>query len=390
MRSTLLFLIAAIILSSCASTNKMLVQGNYDAVIDRSVKKLIKDPQSAEDADLLDKAYNLANERDQSRVKYLKQEGNPNSWDETFSLLNALKNRQEYVRKVLPLNIKGRTIDYPRVDYDAEIIEAKRKASDYFYANGKRLMAQNTKDSYRQAYAELSRARDYSGGSYLDADQLISECRYKGISRVIVQVENKTILRLPDNWVKDVLTFNTDGLNSQWVEYNFASLDNTTQYDYVIDVILKDIAISPDQKNDKDYMVKKDVPDGFNYLLDAKGNVQKDTAGNDIKIPKYKTLACTLIETQQLKQASVKGEVQFILLNPDKLLKTEPIASETRFEYKSARAVGDVAALSPEQQQMTQVKEVPFPTDMEMIARTTENIRLAVRDAIYRNRSLIR
>ena len=247
----------------------------------------------------------------------------------------------------------------------------------------------NNRGAYRDAFYQLSKARSYGGGSYLDADKLIQECRIKGISRVIVGIQNQTVIKLPDNWVKDVLTFNTDGLNSEWVEYNFAQLNDKTQFDYVINVILQEINISPDQQTDKDYMVKKDVPDGYTYLLDAKGNVRKDTAGNDMKVPKYKNLACTVIETLQQKRASLTGTVEFTVLNPDRQLKKEAIGSETLFEWKSARAIGDAGALSPEQQRMTQVKPAAFPNDFDMIGRTTENIRKAVRDVIYRNRGLI-
>jgi len=39
---------------------------------------------------------------------------------------------------------------------------------------------------------------------------------------------------------------------------------------------------------------------------------------------------------------------------------------------------------------MTQVKPAAFPNDFEMIGRTTDNIRRAVRDVIYRNKPLIK
>jgi hypothetical protein len=389
MKSRIALFIVAVLLGSCVSTKKLLVEGDYDQVINRSIKKLIKDPNSTDDAELLDKSYNLANDRDYSRAKYLRQEGNPATWDEMFSLFSALKNRQENVRKVMPMHIGSRVIEYPQVDYDAQIIEAKAKAADFYYNDGKKLMAQNNRDAYRAAFNQLTRAKSYGGGSYLDADNLIQTCRINGISKVIVRIQNQTVIRLPDNWVKDVLTFNTDGLNSDWVEYNFAELNSNVQYDYVINVILQEIRISPDNQSDKDYMVKKDVPDGYTYLLDSRGNVRKDSAGNDMKVPKYKSLACSVIETLQQKKASLTGDVEFIVTNPDRQLKKEPIGSETLFEWKSARAIGDVGALSPEQIRMTQVKPAPFPNDFDMIGRTTENIRKAVRDVIYRNKGII-
>src|SRR5664279_208148 len=383
MKSRLALFLVVVMLGSCVSTKKLLIQGDYDQVINRSIKKLIKDPNSTEDAQLLDQSYNLANDRDYSRAKYLRQEGNPNTWDEMFNLFSALKNRQENVRKVMPMHIGNRTVEYPQVDYDAQIIEAKAKASDYYYNNGKRLMSQNNRDSYRDAFYQISKARSYGGGSYLDADNLIQQCRIKGISRVIVQIQNQTIIKLPDNWVRDLLTFNTDGLNSEWVEYNFAQLNDKVQYDYQINVVLQDINISPDNQSDKDYMVKRDVPDGFTYLMDTKGNVRKDTAGNDMKVPKYKNLACSVIETLQQKKATLTGTIEFVAFNPDRQLKKEPIGSETMFEWKSARAIGDVGALSPDQVKMTQVKPAAFPNDFDMIGRTTEIIRNVVRDVIY-------
>ncbi len=85
--------LAAFCLSGCGSTTKKLQQGNYDAVIDKTVKKLIRNPD-AEDAAEMDRAYRLANERDLERIKFLKMENNPDNFDEIFSRYNMLKERQ--------------------------------------------------------------------------------------------------------------------------------------------------------------------------------------------------------------------------------------------------------------------------------------------------------
>ena len=87
-----------IFVAGCGSAKKMMHRGNYDAVINKSVRKLIKNPNSEKDAINLDKAYVLANDRDLERIKYLKMEGTPNTWDEifqkysnlTFMILNQL------------------------------------------------------------------------------------------------------------------------------------------------------------------------------------------------------------------------------------------------------------------------------------------------------------
>ncbi len=46
-------------------------------LIEKSVKNLIKKPDSEKMPIMLDKAYKLANDRDLDRIKYLKMEGNP-------------------------------------------------------------------------------------------------------------------------------------------------------------------------------------------------------------------------------------------------------------------------------------------------------------------------
>jgi len=390
MKQTTYFLLILFLLASCASKKKLMVEQRYDEVIDRCVKSLIKDPGNEDAARQLDQAYRLANERDISRAKYLRQEGNPDTWDEMLGLYSSLKIRQEKVRAVLPLHFNGKSVEYTYTDYDAEMIEAKHKAADYYYNNGKKMMEQNTKEGCREAYYQFKRARDYSGGSYSDLDQLILQSHDKGISRALIEIDNQTQIKLPPDFISNVLSFNTNNLNSEWVQYYITDKDQRVIFDYLVLINLQTITISPDQVSEKDQQVKKDVDDGFYYALDARGNVMKDTAGNDIKIKKTKTLTCTFIETLQQKTVNLKGEVEFTSLNPEKrLLKKEAIGAESRFSYSSARAVGDQEALSADQLKMIQNKQVAFPTDFEMIGRCTETMSNAVHDAVYRNRQLI-
>lgn len=379
-----------LILSGCASSKKLLQRGDYDAVIDKSVKNLIKDPNSSEDADLLDKAYNLANERDMERVRYLKLEGNPDTWDEIMSRYSSLKNRQTNVRKVLPLHIGGRTVNYDYVDYDAEIVEAKRNAAEYFYAHGVKLMENNDKESYRQAYNELARAKEYSGGSYLDLDAMMNEARYRGMSRVLVSIDNRTIINLPQEFADGLIAVNANELNSEWVEYYTRNYDQDISYDYFVNIVLQAINVSPDLTKDADYIEKKTIEDGFDYVLDARGNVMKDTAGNDIKIVKYKEIQCTVIETLQQKDCNITGEVEFVAVNPQSLLKRQPIAAATHFEHVSARAVGDIDALTPEKKSLVGIEPLPFPNDIQMIVDCTEALKRSIYEAVRYNRSLMR
>ena len=191
--------ILTIILSGCGSSKKQLERGNYDAAIDKAVKQLRKDPGDVKQIEILSKSYNVANDRDNERVRFLKMEGRPNNWDEIYLLYTALSNRQSLVKTVTPLNMNGRSVDFPYVDYMPEMVNAKRKAADYYFAHGNELMKSNIKESYRQAYMEFIRAKEYVG-DYEGIDEKIQEARYLGMSRVFVSIQNSSIIKFPSEF----------------------------------------------------------------------------------------------------------------------------------------------------------------------------------------------
>src|SRR5664280_383523 len=90
--------ILTILLSGCGSSKKQLEKGNYDAAIQKAVKQLRKDPKDADQIDILNQAYKVANDQDNERVRMLKLEGKPNSWDEVYLVYKALNDRQSLVR----------------------------------------------------------------------------------------------------------------------------------------------------------------------------------------------------------------------------------------------------------------------------------------------------
>jgi len=382
--------IVALLFSGCGSTTKKLQQGNYDAVIDTTVKKLIRKPD-VKDAAEMDRAYTMANERDYERIKFLKMENNPDNYDEIFSRYNMLKERQRKVRTVTPLTVDGKTFSYEYVDYDAEIVVAKRKAADFFYNNGKGLLENALqKEDYRNAYYQLMKASEYSGGQYEQIDELIYEARFKGISRIIVEVTNQAPLQLPPQVEDDLISFDTRGLDNEWAEYHFKHLDEDANYDYMVVVKLLSIMVSPDGVKDVDEVFNKRISDGFEYVLDANGNVMRDTAGNDIKLQKFKDITCTLVESQQFKSVEIRGEVEILSLNPERLMQKEPFGAANQFEHSSARAIGDVGALTEEALAKTKQEKIPFPTDVEMVMTCTETVKPAIRNAIYANRQYIK
>lgn len=381
-------LILMIILGGCGSSKKHLERGNYDAAIDRAVRQLRKDPRDAKQIAVLERSYNIANEQDNERIRFLKLEGRPENWDEIYLLNKRLHDRQAHVRTVTPLNERGRTVDFPYIDYMPEMVAAKRRSADYYYAHGLELMKANLKESYRQAFREFVRAKEYVG-DYEGIDNKIQEARYLGMSRVFVSLQNRSMIRFPQEFEDELLALDLPRLNSEWVEYHIQNLNPDTRYDYYVNVNVRNVIVSPDQTMQRDTVVKREIEDGFTYQLDAKGNVMRDSLGNDIKIKKFKTVQCALIETIQSKTCIIEGDIEVIQASPETLLKKDPIGAQSRFEHISARALGDIEALSPSQLERTKSKAMPFPADIEMVIRCSENLKMAIRGAIQNNRRYI-
>ncbi|MGB0840163.1 MAG: hypothetical protein ACPGXL_08485, partial [Chitinophagales bacterium] len=75
---TFLALIAILVsVSACKSTEKTLHQGDYDAVILKTVKKLQGNTQKEKYVVLLEEAFNKANARDLNTIRNLKATGDP-------------------------------------------------------------------------------------------------------------------------------------------------------------------------------------------------------------------------------------------------------------------------------------------------------------------------
>jgi len=115
----------------------------------------------------------------------------------------------------------------------------------------------------------------------------------------------------------------------------------------------------------------------------------RDSLGNDIKQKKYKTVQCALVETIQTKACRIDGDVEVIQVNPNKVVKKDPISARSDCENISSRALGDLQALNAKQLERTKTSIVPFPTDIEMIMRCSQSLKLAIRGMIQNDRRFI-
>lgn len=387
MQKILVFFLIVSFLFSCNSAQKELQKGNYDMAFSRSLKKLQKDPSDAEQAEIFIIAYKKANQTDIDRIKYLKLSDDDNVMDEIYNLYQRLNRRQQRAETVLPLRAGGKTYDFEHVDYNQKLVEAKKNAAYTHYRRGVELLKTGDKLNARKAYYEFQKVKKYYA-NYEETDRLMIEAKEKGTSNVLLTPINKSYTQLPPQFLADLVDYSMQDLDKDWVRYY-----NTPQkkyYDYTVFISIVSSYISPDNLKEEKETVSKKVKDGFQYVLDANGNVMKDSLGNDIKVDKYKTISCTITRKIQDKSAKIEARVEYQDNKTKRIIKTVPVDGSYEFHYVSAMANGDYNALDEATKKSIGKSPKTFPTNEEMLKYVGLELKDKIKQALIANKDYIK
>ena len=383
MRNILLFTIV-LSLASCASSSKLLEKGDYDASIDKSIKKLMRAPDNSKEIKVLKKSFLLANEGDLDKIDKLKLTGQPDIWRDIYDAYTRLAHRQQRVRR-LPDEVLSK-INFKKHDYITQQAAALKKAVAYNYEHAKVLLQTGNKQDAREAYQQLhfiSKKMPY----YKDVNQLMEKALTLGTNYVLFRMENQSNAVLPKNYEQQILKISLSSLNERWLTFDTYP-EEGINYHFDIDLLLKEINLSPELIQQEKITDSKEVEDGWEYVLDANGNVKKDSLGNDIKKTKYTTIKAYVTKTQMNKKAQVKGTLDYYDNRTGQLVKTFPISTEFVFDYYYATYEGEQAALSKTSIDLVKNKPVPFPTDPEIIFDTADELKTIALNKIKRDKEL--
>lgn len=388
MKKVLPLLLILAVLAGCKSAEKLVSEGNYDAAIDKYIKKMVKGKADNEEKEYFDRAFRLANQRDEQRIEFLLSEGKTESWDEIYRLYQRLNMRQEKVQKVLPFDLNGRTIQYEYIDYTTRMVEAKSNAADYYYNRGKALMELDTKEDYRRAFTFFQRAANYRAEAYPDLDRLMADAKNMGMSRVLVEIDNPRNLRLPPEMFHEMLDVDLRRLNTAWVEYYAGDMHGDIGFDYFAVLVLEGADITQGETVEERYIREKTL-EQREYLYDRRGNVRKDSLGNDMTRIITERISCTVYQFRKSRSATLFGHVEFIGAYPERLIHKEPVSATSVFECVYGHARGDRRALLPEDHELLEMRELPYPDDLSMLGDCSQIMQQAFTDVLRENKRLM-
>ncbi|WP_396150633.1 hypothetical protein [Flavobacterium sp.] len=385
------FLFLALILASCGvkQTTNRLTSGDYDGAIESAVRGLRGNKNAKGKQDyvyLLEEAFAKAKERDLRNIETWSQDANPANLEKIFNAYINLNNRQELIRPLLPLKLlnEGRDAIFPMENYSTEIVNSKNALSNYLYTSSKNELKTANKLQARAIVDDLVHLNQINPG-FKDVNSLLEEARFKGTDFVHVYTKNETNIMIPVRLQNDLLDFSTYGLNDKWTVYHSNRQQGIT-YDFGIILNFREINISPEQIREKEVTQEKQIKDGVKNLVDANGNIVRDSLGNPIKVDKFITVKGTAYQFTQFKACQVTAKVDYIDFNNNQLINSYPLASEFIFEHIYATVRGDRRAFDEQFASYFGRRAVPFPSNEQMVYDTGEDLKAKLKDIISRNR----
>ncbi|WP_369995612.1 hypothetical protein [Winogradskyella sp.] len=386
MKRILLLTALVSVLVSCSAKKQIesaISHGNYDQAISEALSKLEnnKDKKRKEAfIVMLKDAYGKVLAEDLARIAHLKQDGNPELYKTIYESYADLEARQNAIKRVMPLQIGGKTISFTFNDYSSDLVDYRYKTSDYLMDKGLDLLDSNDKFNAREAY-KLFDYVDNINPNFEDVRALMNEAHVAGMDYVHVSIKNETHQIIPQQLEAELLDFNTYGLNQFWTSYH-ANTDSNIDYDYAMELQLKRINISPERINERQLLREKQIVDGWEYVLDSNGNVAKDSLGNDIKVDKIVNVRARFFEILQTKSAQVIADVVYKDLKQNQVIDNFTIDSGFTFENIYGRFRGDQRALNRNDRVLLRQRQVRFPTDAQMVYDSGEDLKLKLKDII--------
>ena len=366
MKNLLLLLLSIAMLSSCASADKLLEQGDYDGLVRLATKKLSGKKKKDEYVRALETGFEKVTRRDMSTIESLQQSDRAQDWEEIMHIARNIEHRQSLIEPFLPLvSESGYQARFTFVRTDKIVKEAKATAMDLYEDKLYELVGvarTGNKKVAREAFHLIDHMCSISGEFY--KPELRDEMWQLGINRILIRMENQSHTILPAGFEEELLSADFSNMGGGWDRY-YTEVNEDMPVDYSVVLKILDIATSREEWKETEFPYYKDVKDGWEYVLDAKGNVAKDSLGNDIKRDKIVRVHATVVETYQSKRALIRTRMDIINEQTGARIYSQPLEFEDIFSHTARNYFVDERALDVHLRQ--RILPVSYPSDAAMI-----------------------
>ena len=384
MRKFLPFVLTLLIVSGCASSEKLLQQGNYAQSITKAIRKLSNNPNDSEQISVLKKAYKLANQQDLDAIKQMSVNEAPQYAPKIYNHYLKLYQRQNQIQR-LPDAILRR-IGFRYTDYNTLLSQSKENAAQYYHNEGQHLLDNGDLFDARKAYSFFLREKHLFPNDQ-KINEKIDEALEMGTTHILLRLQNSTGQELPPSFFDVLSGMNPDVLGSHWVSIDFNPVKNRN-YQYLLNLNVAMVNLAPEQINRNTYVVKRKIQDGMKYERDNRGNIKRDTLGNPIEIPNYKIIRCTVTKIVLVKHTSVMAYAGIYNNTSGRDVRSENLGSQYTFHYAYGKARGNLKALDKPTRALISRGPVPFPGYQRLLIENARILKDKLEYFLRANRNL--
>ncbi|MBC8213962.1 MAG: hypothetical protein ISR90_03380 [Candidatus Marinimicrobia bacterium] len=364
--------------------------GSYDTAVSECVYSLKNKPDYEKALQLMDVVFPVAVRTHHNKIERLESSSEKFTWDKIVTEYQRLIHLVDLVNSLLTPQVETWKFKAGVMDYSTLIISAKNKASEVHYLEGKKLMLQDSRDSYKKGAAHFKTAQEFTS-NYKDSESLYDECRKSALIQIaILPFENKSgknkyngigetltneiISKLLANG--EVMEFidivSRDQLNLIIEEQKFSHsglVDDDSMIELgniqgvhhlIIGDVTQVMATKPKRSKDKRRITRDVVIDKETY---------KDNKGKTKKRNIYGKVHATLTIHEIVVDATVTASYQIIDVETSKILSSDNLTGTAHFEHNWGTYRGDKRALGYRENSLVREKEIAPPSKEEMILR---------------------
>lgn len=359
------------LLTSCVGNQKLLENGDYEKLISRVTKKLAGKKKSDADVMALESGYRRFKTETLRKSDALTSDNSINGWENALTMYRSLDKAQDKIAPLLPLRSQsGRKANIQLIHTDSLLRQVKNHLTDLYYDKLDELKNNaysGNKLAAREAVHTIHRIGQLSGEK--DLVNLKNEMTEIGMNIIWIDIEDNSYSRLPYAVSDKLRLVELKNTGSGWNRF-IINPGEDTKPDYKVILTINDIYTEPEYIRTIENKYTKSIEDGWEYVTDARGNVVKDSIGNDIKRPRTVNVSAIVRNEILTKKAVFSGYVEAIDLSTGNTIYSRAIYTEDVFTHAARNFYGDARAL--DHQLTARIDPIPAPRHTDMLLHVME------------------